>query len=568
MRPSSILPRLAAGLLALGSLAAQQGDSIVQTRHNLTASGPGTFKASGESSVCIFCHAPHRATTQKPLWNRNDTTTSYLTYESSTFRGSVEQPNGTTKLCLSCHDGTIALGSVVSLSTPIPMAGGNDRITTGPAALGANLRDDHPVSFPYATSRGGSGTQYVPPKSIAAPVHLDDSGMVQCTSCHDPHKNTFGMFLHMGNQRSALCLACHQPTNWSNSAHATSARQWNGVGDSPWPTNHFPSVAENGCANCHREHGAGHPQRLLNWNAEEDNCIRCHNGNVATKNIAADLAKPSAHSPTGTLNIHDPMESSNSMTRHAECEDCHNPHQSSAGTANAPNVAPTIAGTSGVSSSGGIVAPITFGYELCYKCHADSPGPTIYVPRQLVQANVRLEFNAGNPSFHPIEAVGRNTSVPSLIAPWTVSSRMSCTDCHDSNTSPSVGGTGARGPHGSTFRPLLSLNYTTTDNTTESATAYALCYKCHSRTSITSETSAFRYHKKHVVEKRTPCSACHDAHGISAGQGNATNNSNLINFDTSIVRARSGVLKFVDTGTRRGNCTLICHGKDHNALSY
>ncbi|HVT83233.1 MAG TPA: hypothetical protein VHM90_21520, partial [Phycisphaerae bacterium] len=53
------------------SVRAQSADlSIVNSPHNLSASGPGTVKAAGESQVCIFCHTPHNATPVKPLWNR------------------------------------------------------------------------------------------------------------------------------------------------------------------------------------------------------------------------------------------------------------------------------------------------------------------------------------------------------------------------------------------------------------------------------------------------------------------------------------------------------------------
>ncbi|MFO1078079.1 MAG: cytochrome c3 family protein [Planctomycetota bacterium] len=562
-----LLPFLIATATVLGGAAAQQGESIVQTKHNLSPSGPGAFRAQDATGICIFCHAPHKATQQKPLWNRNDTTTSFLTYSSSTFQGAVEQPNGTSKLCLSCHDGTIALGSVVSLGGNIPMAQGHEFLDSGPAALGANLRDDHPISFPYASSRGGSDAEYVPPAAIQRPVHLDAEGLVQCTSCHDPHKNLHGAFLHVDNRRAGLCLACHQPTGWSGSAHANSPKTWNGTGANPWPAAAFDNVADNGCANCHRQHGAGQPQRLLVFGTEEENCLRCHDGNVASQNIASEVAKPSAHSPVSTLGVHDPTEDPATMARHAECQDCHDPHMASAGTAVAPGVPSPVAGIGGVNSSGSPVTPILFGYELCYKCHGDNHGSTVYVPRQFPQANVRLEFNIGNPSFHPVEGPGRNTDVPSLIAPWTVGSRVACTDCHDSNASPAVGGSGPRGPHGSTHRPLLSRNYTTTDNTPESASAYALCYSCHSRTSILNDSS-FREHRKHIVEERSPCSACHDSHGISAGQGNPTNNSNLIHFDVSIVRPQNGVIQFVDTGARHGNCTLVCHGEGHNRESY
>jgi hypothetical protein len=102
----------------------------------------------------------------------------------------------------------------------------------------------------------------------------------------------------------------------------------------------------------------------------------------------------------------------------------------------------------------------------------------------------------------------------------------------------------------------------------ESASAYALCYGCHSRDSILDDES-FPEHSKHVESERTPCSACHDPHGISSTQGNSQNNSHLINFDTSIVSPNSNsLLQFVDNGDRAGSCDLLCHDKEHNNLDY
>jgi len=102
----------------------------------------------------------------------------------------------------------------------------------------------------------------------------------------------------------------------------------------------------------------------------------------------------------------------------------------------------------------------------------------------------------------------------------------------------------------------------------ESAAAYALCYKCHDRTSILGDVS-FREHSKHVTGANSPCSLCHDPHGVSSTQGNATNNSNLINFDRRFVTpSSSGILRFDDLGARRGRCYMTCHGKNHNPISY
>jgi len=80
---------------------------------------------------------------------------------------------------------------------------------------------------------------------------------------------------------------------------------------------------------------------------------------------------------------------------------------------------------------------------------------------------------------------------------------------------------------------------------------------------------SFGEHDKHIRGEDAPCSTCHDPHGISSTQGNETNNSNLINFDTSIVSPRgNGDLRFVDQGNFTGTCFLVCHGEDHNDLNY
>jgi hypothetical protein len=160
-----------------------------------------------------------------------------------------------------------------------------------------------------------------------------------------------------------------------------------------------------------------------------------------------------------------------------------------------------------------------------------------------------------------VEAAGQNPNVPSLIAPWTSSSLMYCTDCHNNNTGPGAGGNGPKGPHGSTFTPLLERRLELTDNQTENASTYDLCYKCHSRASILGDQS-FKSHNKHVVASKTACTTCHDSHGAARA-------SHLINFNTTYVtKSSGGRLEFIDNGMYRGTCYLSCHGKDHNPLAY
>jgi hypothetical protein len=105
-------------------------------------------------------------------------------------------------------------------------------------------------------------------------------------------------------------------------------------------------------------------------------------------------------------------------------------------------------------------------------------------------------------------------------------------------------------------------------NTTESAAAYALCYKCHNRSIILTSTS-FRGHNQHIIDLQASCSLCHDPHGISSTQGNATNNAYLMNFDKRFVTpSSSGILRYESLGGGNARCYLTCHGKNHNPISY
>jgi len=129
--------------------------------------------------------------------------------------GSAPQPNGSTKLCLSCHDGTIALGATVASGT-IPMSGGITTMPTGSGGyLGTDLSGHHPVSFQVTTAivaeNNASGD--VPLKSVTEmrsnPIaFLDSEDRVQCASCHDPHQDPFGGFLRSPSEDDT-CLACH-----------------------------------------------------------------------------------------------------------------------------------------------------------------------------------------------------------------------------------------------------------------------------------------------------------------------------------------------------------------------
>ena len=549
------------------------GQSIVTTKHNLSVGGPGNIKANTETEICLFCHTPHSSRPESPLWNRRDPGVTYTLYRSSTMQAIPGQPDGTSMLCLSCHDGTVALGSVLSRSTMRGFQSGVTNMPAGLSNLSTNLRNDHPVSFEYTAALAMADGQLKPPSAILPPITLE-KGKVQCTSCHDPHKNMISDFLVVTSQNSDLCNRCHQRANWNSSSHSTSSKTWNGTFPDPWPytPSTYTTVAQNGCESCHNPHNSGSDVMLLKYQNEENNCLDCHNGNVASKNIAAEFNKTYRHNVGNYTNIHVPGEPNQLYSNmHVECVDCHNPHASTNQPAAAPYVGGALTGVRGVSQAGTAVNPATFAYEICYRCHAGSPGsPPAATSRIIVQNNTLLQFAPSNPSFHPVAAMGKNTSVPSLISPWTTSSIMYCTSCHAGDGSATTAA-----PHGSIYPHILKLQNLTTDGgtiatgTTESPSAYALCYSCHSRTSILNNVS-FKEHNKHLqADVRAPCNTCHDPHGISITQGNSSNNSNLINFRAGVVTPSSGgQLKFTQMAGNHGQCYLTCHGKNHNPLIY
>jgi predicted CXXCH cytochrome family protein len=541
-----------------------KAQTVVTSKHNLSVSGMGTVTATTESEICIFCHTPHASSPLAPLWNKNDPGNTYTLYSSSTLQAIIGQPDGSAILCLSCHDGTIALGALVSRTTDVDFVGGITTMPVGAKNLSTDLSDDHPVSFTYTAAMASGDGQLKDPSAIGMPVQLEN-GKVQCVSCHDPHNDTYGKFLVATKQYSDLCFKCHDRNFWASASHNLSNATWNGSSTNPWQHIEvpYPTVAENACENCHDPHNSAGKPRLLKASAEEYNCLDCHNGNVAATDIETETLKIYTHNLYGYNNIHDPTESAMSNTLHVECQDCHNPHAANSAPATAPMANGFLTGVKGIDQSGNAVTTVTYEYELCFRCHADSPAkPASAITRQIEQNNVRLEFDLGNPSFHPVEGVGVNNNVPSLIAPLTTSSIIYCTDCHASD------GASPAGPHGSIYPQILKYRYETADFTPESATNYELCYSCHSQTSILNDDS-FGEHNLHISGEDSPCSACHDSHGISSSQGNSTNNSHLINFDLSIVSPEQmGRLRFEDTGTFKGRCYLTCHGQRHRPKSY
>jgi hypothetical protein len=173
--------------------------------------------------ICVVCHAPHNVATPviPPLWNHEITTATYIVYDSPTLdAGPLGQPSGSTLLCLSCHDGTVAVDSFGGAT--------GTQFISGPSNLGTDLSNDHPISFTYdtalaATDGGlfdpsvtdvtiGSG-EFTATGTIQEVMLQDDQ--LQCAACHDVHNDFVAggiqgqPLLKISKASSAICLACH-----------------------------------------------------------------------------------------------------------------------------------------------------------------------------------------------------------------------------------------------------------------------------------------------------------------------------------------------------------------------
>lgn len=210
------------GAFALMAASSAGAGTIVGSAHDFSVTG----FAGGQ--ICVVCHTPHNANTtvtDAPLWNHALTTATYTLYSSATLNATLAQPAGVSKLCLSCHDGTVALDSFGGATGTSFIGGGG----AGGPNLGTSLSNDHPIGFTYddalATADGalaipssatvtiGSGTQT---KTGTISATMLFANKLECASCHDVH-NTFTVggangtpLLKVSKAASAICLTCHR----------------------------------------------------------------------------------------------------------------------------------------------------------------------------------------------------------------------------------------------------------------------------------------------------------------------------------------------------------------------
>ena len=234
------------------------GGGLAGTAHDFTVATPTGTGGNTETfavGLCTFCHTPHRAIQTELLWNHTLSTSTFSWDIPSTTAGTKypsfkgDTYKGPTAKCLSCHDGTVAIGDVAWFGEGKPAAPLNTDKHAWPDVFNVGARDgvagnmtgNHPVAMPYPYGNGKNtynkittGDQAELTEWQAAPLspirvfHDDGSNItagpasgttgIECSSCHDPHnkQSVDDLFLRgtiggnvAGTGANYLCLKCH-----------------------------------------------------------------------------------------------------------------------------------------------------------------------------------------------------------------------------------------------------------------------------------------------------------------------------------------------------------------------
>jgi hypothetical protein len=213
------LPYLVLALALVVGFSSVSFAVILDSPHDFSGQG----FAAGQ--ICVVCHAPHNVATPviPPLWNHEVTEATYIVYDSPTLDadgGTLGQPSGSTLLCLSCHDGTVAVDSFGGAT--------GTSFVTGLANLGTDLSNDHPISFTYDTALAATDGGLFDPSVTDVTIGSGEFTMtgtiqdvmlqadqLQCAACHDVHNDFVAgglqgqPLLKISKASSAICLACH-----------------------------------------------------------------------------------------------------------------------------------------------------------------------------------------------------------------------------------------------------------------------------------------------------------------------------------------------------------------------
>ena len=208
--------------------------------------------------LCSYCHTPHSALSTSLLWNHKLSANTF-TWDDATTTGGTPYATmaptykGPSVKCLSCHDGSIAIGDVALYMDKTNVVYNTFKLGTDSPAYtqigkAGNMAGNHPVAMPYpfgnlsgtynTKTTGGAVTLN---EFVANPVNqngttvklYNDNGTggitggavagksgIECSSCHDVHNKVAvedmllrgkinGSTAVAGVGGGYLCLQCH-----------------------------------------------------------------------------------------------------------------------------------------------------------------------------------------------------------------------------------------------------------------------------------------------------------------------------------------------------------------------
>ena len=221
------------------------GTGLAGTAHDFSAKGGGV-------GVCTFCHTPHRAITTQLLWNHTLSTSTFSWDVAKTTAGTTfpsfagDSYTGPSAKCLSCHDGTVAVGDIAWWNEGKPASLDNTKLAwpdkhnvgaTG--GVVGSMKGNHPVAMPYpylgalntynGVTTGAGATLSEWQTTPIAPIRMfnDNGGTIsagvlagktglECSSCHDPHNKASvddlflrGMMKGSSTGDGYICVKCH-----------------------------------------------------------------------------------------------------------------------------------------------------------------------------------------------------------------------------------------------------------------------------------------------------------------------------------------------------------------------
>ena len=147
-----------------------------------------TAVAFHPNTQCYRCHVPHEdeSLAGMPLWSGEATAIeSWTNYTSGTLDATAGDPEGSTLVCLACHDGAEASSHDISDGT-------------------GDLSGTHPMEFVYDEALALADKELVNPDDVGSSTEVNGEGTItedflaggaagtkkmNCVSCHEIHIN-------------------------------------------------------------------------------------------------------------------------------------------------------------------------------------------------------------------------------------------------------------------------------------------------------------------------------------------------------------------------------------------